>query len=123
MLAECIQPLVVPESQQHLLRKTDLVPSNLNEARRFPRRFMVQEAALECLPSFPALTRSPEPRNVLLIDLSRGGLRFFCGDQLFPGEHVRVTIANMKTYAMQVAWCRRVDVACYQIGAKFVRES
>jgi hypothetical protein len=118
MTLDCIQPLALPASQQHILRKKDLLPSNLNETRRFPRRFAVQLVELHCLPTFPALNRLPGTRTILLVDLSRGGVRFFAGDQMYPGESVSITIGD-RTYTMEVTWCSRMDSACFQVGAKF----
>jgi hypothetical protein len=54
-----------------------------------------------------------------MMDLSRSGLRFLHGEQLFPLERMRVVLPDGKRRLIEVKWCRRVQDRCYEVGCTF----
>lgn len=119
MFSDCFHRLQIPDSHQHLLAKTGPTPPHAGDGRRFARRYAIAKAVLEYQPSLPALKRENEKHCVLVLDLSRGGLRFFHSEQVFPGERLIVTLTEDKRLPIEIAWCQRVSPQCYQVGARF----
>jgi hypothetical protein len=79
-----------------------------------------RRAALEYRQSLPALPRNPGWFGVYMNSLSRKGCGFFHGEQLYPGERMRLVLLTGTDLPIEVRWCRRIDENCFEIGARFV---
>ena len=119
MFADCINRLQIPDSHRWQLSKVGPTPPHEGDQRRFVRHYAVNKAMLECRQSLPALPRKGEKHVVMVLDLSRGGVRMFHSEQLFPGERLFLTLAKEKRLPVEIAWCQKVGPQCYQVGARF----
>jgi len=79
-----------------------------------------RRAALEYRQSLPTLPRNPAWFGVYMNDLSHQGCGFFHGEQLYPGERMRLVLPTGTDLPIEVTWCRRIDESCFAVGARFV---
>jgi hypothetical protein len=119
MSSEIISRLRVPEDVSKGLLERRAAPPQELDTRRFPRRYLVAQAVVEYRDGLPAHPRHPQRHNVVVADLSRGGLRFLHSEQLFPGELAIIQIAAGKQMHIEVARCRKIADCCYEVGAMF----
>ena len=89
------------------------------DSRRFPRFAASAEAQLAAEGTYAAAGHAPCTQTVLLRDLSRGGLRFLHGGQLFPGERCGIKMPNGSAMRLEVIWCRRMGAGIYMSGCRF----
>jgi hypothetical protein len=122
MFTDCIDRLQIPESHRSLLNRVGPTPPHEGDQRRFVRHYAVSKATLECQQSLPALPRKKEKHAVMVLDLSRGGVRLFHSEQLYPGERLFLTLTKEKRMAVEIAWCQKIAPLCYQVGARFLLE-
>jgi hypothetical protein len=97
-------------------------PPNFNDRRRFARRCVfdsLSRAALEYRQTLPAAPREPGWHAVYVVDVSRGGMRLFHFEPLYPQESFRVVLASGVQREVVVARCRRICERCYSIGVGF----
>ncbi len=113
--------LVIPASQESLLRRSGLGVTLYDDVRRFSRRYLAVRALFEYCPSLPALQRPEERHAIVLLDISRGGCSFFHSEQLYPGESARLLLDHAER-VLEIAWCRRLGEHCFQVGALFESE-
>jgi hypothetical protein len=119
MSSEIIDRLRVPEAVMASLRARQGMVPPPSDVRQFPRRHLLAEAVVEYRDSLPAHPRQPARHQVIVADLSRGGLRFLHSEQLFPGELAIIQIASGKQMSVEVARCRKIADSCYEVGARF----
>jgi hypothetical protein len=110
----------LPVIDEATLRRTQSGGAVWGDSRRFPRFC----ASAECM-SVSEGTYAPAgpisySQTVLLRDLSRGGLRFLHGAQLFPGERCEITLPNGVKKRLEAIWCRRVSAGLYMSGCRFL---
>jgi hypothetical protein len=121
-LIEAVGPLVcevnLPEAWEPG-RKGPL-PKRLDERRRYPRFHYCVCAALQHGSTFPSLHRAPAWHKVFTKDLSRGGIAFYHGEQLFPRERMPLVLCGHGTGTIEVVRCLRVQEDCYLVGARLV---
>ena len=116
---EIIDRLRVPEAVMANLQARRVAPPQPGDIRQFPRRHVVAQAIIEYRDGLPAHPRQPHRHNVIVADLSRGGLRFLHSEQAFPGEMAIIQIAAGKQMCIEIARCRKIADACYEVGARF----
>lgn len=119
MSSEIIDRLRVPEAVMKSLQERRDAPPVSGDVRQFPRRHLVAQAIIEYRDGLPAHPRQPQRHSVIVADLSRRGLRFLHSEQFFPGELAIIQIAAGKQMCIEVARCRKIADACYEVGAKF----
>ena len=68
------------------------LPAISDDRRRYARFHYRVRAILECRPTFPAWESAGGPYAVFTKDISRGGLAFLHGDQLFPRQKIYVLL-------------------------------
>ena len=117
----CPCRLSFPESARWLLETKGVMPSMEGDGRRFPRHRTQGWAVLEYQPTFPSLQRPAELHPVLLVNISRGGVAFLHSEQLFPLEHLLLTLHNGTPRTVKVLHCRQLDPCCYLFGCEFVK--
>ena len=93
---------------------------DVRSVQRMTWRGAGRRAALEYRQSLPTLPRNPAWFGVYMNDLSHQGCGFFHGEQLYPGERMRLVLPTGTDLPIEVRWCHRVDENCFEIGARFV---
>jgi hypothetical protein len=89
------------------------------ENRQFPRFYFRTPAAMEIEPSLPTLQRTPRRERVYVKDVSRVGLALLHGEQLYPGERLRLLFEDGIERRSTVSRCRRIQANCYEVAARF----
>jgi PilZ domain-containing protein len=87
------------------------------EQRQSQRASLRRRGAMQVSQSLPALNRAAAPGGILVLDVSRRGLRFLYDEQLFPGEQVRIWLTETELQG-EVIRCRRLGLHCYEIGIR-----
>jgi hypothetical protein len=90
-----------------------------DDMRQFPRFYYRTAAALEITSVLPALRRPPLAERVYVKDVSRAAVAILHGEQLYPGERLRLTMIDGKRRNATVTRCRRVDAHCYEVAARY----
>lgn len=111
--------IVLPDDLRAQTNAAQHVFDPADERRRFPRQRTRFDAALRYYNTFPALNRKEGMYRVMIRDLSRGGVGFLHGEEMFPGENARLVFPNGTERYLQVKRCRRMGPKCYVIGAEF----
>ncbi len=104
--------------------RTGPAPSRPDDLRSSPRFYCQGKShvgAIEYRQSLPAIARTSAWHRVYTVDISRGGIGLLHSEQLFPGEQVRLLLANNKSFTIEIVWCRRLGEKCYRLGAQFVK--
>ena len=110
----------LPSSWKDYFGRRGQLPTCMGDKRRFPRSYFRGAAALHYRQSFPALPRRDLWYRVFTKDVSRGGISFLHGEQLFPGEQMTVVLSDGRSRPVEVVRCRRIEDRCFEIGAKFI---
>lgn len=95
----------------------------MQDHRTFPRHKLRHVAALQQAQSLPGLPRAAKTWQVLTKDVSRRGVAFLHGEQLFPGEQMQILFPSGSKALISVARCQRHAVRCYEVGARFVQNA
>jgi len=86
------------------------VSTSFNSRRQFHRFYLRQRAvAVKNGVLYPVCTK----------DLSRRGIGFYCGRQLFPRDQVRLLLPNEKFLEVTIVRCLRINENCYECGTEF----
>ena len=91
-----------------------------DDQRRFPRYLLRGCAALESRSTLPALDRPQTWYKVFIKNVSRGGLSFYHGEQLFPAERMRILLPDGTECTFEVTRCVRIQTHCFEIGGRYV---
>jgi hypothetical protein len=109
------------ESDRDFFAKAGPLPTDWDDARRFPRFYFRGRVSAKILP----LTNAPQPEatecTMLSRDLSRGGINLLHTAQLFPGQRIEVVLTDGSPRLVEVSWCRRIASRCFTLGCRFVR--
>ena len=114
--------LQLPSSWQDEFGQAGQVPSRYHERRRHPRYHFQVCGALEYRQTFPSLDRPSGWHRIFTNGLSRGGLSFLHGEQLFPRERMRILLPGQELKCIEIAWSSRVQERCFRVGARFVEQ-
>lgn len=107
----------LPPIGESLLRRTQGGGASWDDARRHPRFATAAKGHLQVDRPDPAA--SVHSQSVLLRDLSRSGLRFLHGAELFPGDLGSIQFASGPLLKLRVVWCRSVDRGVFMSGCSF----
>ncbi len=99
--------------------RTGAIGTHWDERRQFPRFYYRTAAALEIEPTLAVLQRTPRRERVYIKDVSRNSLALLHGEQLYPGEKLRLVLCDGARRQSTVTRCRRVQPNCYEIAARF----
>lgn len=113
----------LPPSWTDFFEKTGLVQGAMSERRRFPRINLRSKAVLQYRQTFPSLPRPSLLYTVYTKDVSRSGVAFLHGEQLYPLEQMTLILPDGKLRTIQVVRCRRIGPSCFEIGAQFAANS
>jgi hypothetical protein len=113
----------IPKDWTDFFQKSGPIATQFPEHRQHLRFFLRTAAAIVVESTLPAFPRAEDSERVFTKDISRAAIAFLHGEQLFPGERVRVTLANGQQRETKVSRCRRIDVKCWEIAAKCCRRA
>lgn len=110
----------LPVIDDMTLRRTQSGGAVWGDSRRFPRFCASAECQLLSEGTYAPAGPTSFSQTILLRDLSRGGLRFLHGAQLFPGERSEIVLPNGIKKRLEAVWCRRVGPGLYMSGCRFL---
>ena len=110
----------LPMFDEDLLHRTEGGGAMWGDSRRFPRFAASAEGHMETEGTYAPAGPVPYSQTLLLRDLSRGGIRFLHGAQLYPGERTEIRLPNGAKKRLEVVWCRRLARGVYMTGARFL---
>jgi len=109
----------LPPDWSDFFEKTGLVQGVMAERRQFPRINLRSRAVLQYRQTFPSLPRPAFTYTVYTKDISRSGLAFLHGEQLYPSEQMIIILPDGKPRKIEIVRCRRIGPSCFEIGARF----
>lgn len=112
----------LPTVSEYLLDQAKAGGPIWGDSRRFPRFAADVEAHLESAGTFACSGFPPQSQSVLMRDISRGGVRFVHGAEIFPGERFELRLPIGRRMHVQASWCRRIASGIYVTGCRFVSE-
>jgi hypothetical protein len=115
--------VMVPAKLLDDFEKSGPVPTVIDEMRcsvRFYCRGKNHRAALEVRQNYPAVPRQNEWRAVYATNISKRGCGILHSEPLYPGERFGLVLLTGARRSIEVAWCRRVDKNCFEVGSRFV---
>ncbi len=110
----------MPQLSDELIRRTRGTGMIFSDSRRFPRVLTQSECVVYSHGSYAPSGHPPQSQDVLLRDMSRGGMRFLHGSQLFPGEICSIKLPAGQILKIEVVWCRRIAPGTFTAGCSFV---
>ncbi len=105
-------PVELPEEWTDFFEQRGPTSAEFDESRGY-HRFHLRGKAI--------LKRNGTHYGIFTKDISRTGIGFYCGEQLFPCEHVFIWLPNGTNPEMSIVRCLRIKENCYECGAIFVR--
>jgi len=125
-LIDVVGPLAfssdLPTAEEEYFAETGMLPTIPDERRRHVRTKLRVAAALKHRQSLPALARDEQWHKIVVRDISRGGVSFLHGQQLYPIEQLILVMPDCRPRGIEIKRCRRIRGAFYEIGAIFVKE-
>jgi hypothetical protein len=113
----------LPKLSEELLRSTSGTNMVWSDSRRFRRAPASASCILQSQPTFASAGHATVSQDVWLRDISRGGVRFIHGAQLFPGERSVLTLSTGVQLQLETVWCRRVEGILFVSGCHFVTDA
>ena len=104
-------PVELPEEWADFFEQRGPTLGNFDESRGF-HRFHLRGKAI--------LKRNNIHYGIYTKDISRTGMGFYCGEQLFPCENVFILLPDGTNHEMSTVRCLRIKDNCYECGAIFV---
>ena len=120
--AETLSHVPLPALSEFLLDQTKAGGPIWGDSRRFPRFAADVEGLLESQGAYAASGFATRSHAILLRDISRGGVRFVHGAELFPGERFELRLPNGRIMHLEASWCRRIASGVYVTGCRFVSQ-
>ena len=105
-------PVELPEEWTDFFDHHGPTSGDFDESRGY-HRFHLRGKAI--------LKRNGAHYGIFTKDISRTGMGFYCGEQLFPCENVSLWLPNGTNPEMAIVRCLRIKENCYECGAIFVR--
>jgi len=109
----------LPPVDEELIRRTQGSQMQWSDSRRFPRKNAGGECLLEPDSTYAESGYTSATQDVLLCNLSRGGLRILHGGELFPSETCQLTLPSGTRLRLEIVWCRRLERGIYVSGCHF----
>lgn len=113
----------LPEAWHDFFDRAGAIPSYPGDDRRFPRFYIRGRAAMAFIDALPGKSRDEVWHGIYTREISRDGLRLLHSEQLFPRERLQIIMPDGQTRVVEVARCRRVQQACYDVHARFAPEA
>ncbi len=113
----------LPPTWVDFFEKSGPVQGTMSERRRFLRLNLRSAAVLQYRQTFPSLPRPALFYTVYTKDISRSGVAFLHGEQLYPSEQMILVLPDGKPRVIQVVRCHRIGPSCFEIGAHFAVNS
>jgi hypothetical protein len=113
------QHIPLPSIDEELIRRTKGAEMQWSDSRRFPRKNAGGQCLLEPDSTYAESGYASATQDVLLCNLSRGGVRILHGGELFPGEMCLLTLRTGTRLRLEVVWCRRLERGIYVSGCYF----
>lgn len=110
--------IVFPDDFQSDAKGTEIFDPR-DDRRRFPRHRCHVDAVLKYQKTFPWLQRPDKFSRIMIRHVSRVGLGFLHGEQMFPRECARFGFLNGTERVLTVTRCRRLGPKCYLVAAEF----
>lgn len=110
----------LPEVDEKILRSTQSGGPVWSDQRRSVRYPSNARCVVESEGTYATCELSHGSQEVLLRDLSRGGMRFLHGAQIYPGERFVICIGRDRRLTLEAVWCRRVAPGVFVTGCRFV---
>ena len=123
LIDELEEHVTIPDEWTDFYDKRGPVGACYGDLRQFPRFHHRVSAAVAVLPTLPALRRSGLAERVYVKDISRVSVALLHPEQLFPGEHFHLILADGVMPKATVVRCRRIQARCYEVGARFITEA
>ncbi len=122
ILEACQCSVELPAELDDFFEHSGPTGGSLAEQRRFPRVNLRTPAALRYRQTLHALPRAESWHKVFVKDISRCGVAFLHGEQLYPNERMALLMPDGTRLPVEVVRCRRLGARCYEIGVRFVAE-
>lgn len=122
MIAALDCSLVLPidsNAESNGVKSAARVISFEKDRRRFPRFECQVEAAMQYQGGLPAIPRSKKWVRVPVRNVSRCGIRFLHGEQVFPQEKVLLVLPEGVQRVIEVRECHRIGPKCFDVGGEF----
>lgn len=87
------------------------------DQRQWPRIPLMLQAAVELSSPLAAFPRGDIRGRAIVCDASVRGMRFLFDQQLWPGDRVRLFLAEAQ-FEGEVVRARRLEARCYEIGLR-----
>jgi hypothetical protein len=110
----------IPSDWETATATARLFATGPEEQRAFHRHPYRSAAALQYRQTYPDLPRPAQWFRVYTTNVSRSGVSFVHGEQLFPQERATFVLLNGLGCEIEVRSCRRIRRQYYQIGARIV---
>jgi hypothetical protein len=101
---------------------TEVFASGPRDRCGFLRRSLRGLAALEYHSTLPGLDRAPACFRVYTLDISRNGVSFLHGEQLFPAERMRLLLADGRWLGVEIVRCRKIQDGCFEVAASVLAQ-
>lgn len=114
----------LPEKLKETFEQRGPTPTMPSDQRHFVRvrcRSLGHRAGMQSLPTYDSLQRDESWQAVYLADFSKEGVQFIHGEQVFPGENVRLFLLTGNLLTVEAVRCRRLGEHCYSVGAKIIK--
>ena len=114
----------LPDKLKETFEQRGPTPTTSNDQRHFTRvrcRSLTHRAGMQSLPTYGSLQRDESWQAVYLADFSKEGVQFIHGEQVFPGEKVRLFLLTGNLLDVEAVRCRRLGENCYSVGAKIIK--
>jgi hypothetical protein len=112
----------LPPALRDNFEKTGTAATVVNEVRsgiRVHCRCGNNRAALQARQNLPAFPRKTEWHSVYVTNLSKKGCGFLHSQIFYPGEQFTLILLTGIQRTIEVAWCRRIDKNCFEVGSRF----
>jgi len=96
------------------------VSDDVRSTVRIHCRGKTLRAALELRQNYPAIPRETDWQAVYTVNISKKGCGFLHSQVLYPGEQFAMILWTGLRRTIEVAWCRRLDRNCFEVGSRFV---
>jgi hypothetical protein len=98
---------------------TPAVPDEIRGVVRVHCRGGNNRAAIQIRQNLPAFPRNTEWQAVYVTNISKKGCGFLYAQLMYPGERFTLILLTGVQRTIEVAWCRRIDRNCFEVGSRF----
>ncbi len=113
----------IPAAMADDFEKWGPVPTVFDDIRSGVRiccRGHKKRAALELKQNYVTIPRKTEWQAVFTANISKKGCGILHSQPLYPGERFSLVLMTGLRRTIEIAWCRRLDKNCFEVGSRFV---